>query len=130
VTLVNSLAGLLAMAGVEAPASPPPAVIALVAALESGDLSAARATLAEDATIADSSSGRGAESSLAALAEYARGCARTDLTWEYDSQERHRAAATITWRCPSRAPNQAMIWTAGPRVVWVQFGLPGPEISQ
>jgi len=133
VTLVNSLAGILALAAVEAPAasaSPPPAAIALLSALESGDLNAARATLADDATIADSSSGRGVESSITALAEYARGCARTDLTWEYDSQAPDRAAATITWRCPSRAPNQAMVWTAGARVVWVQFGLPAPEISQ
>ena len=122
-----SFASLLAAAALASPESPPAAAIALLSALESGDLNAARATLAEDAMIADSSSGRGVESSITALSEYARGCARTDLTWEYDSHEPDRAAVTVTWRCPSRAPNQALVWTAGTRVVWVQFGLPAPE---
>lgn len=129
-TGLNALAGLLALAAFAPPAAPPPAAVALLSALESGDVSAARATLADDARIADSGSGTGAVSSIEALSDYARGCARTDLTWEYDSAEPERAAVTVTWSCPSRAPSQAFVWTAGTRVVWVQFGLPAPDLSQ
>ncbi len=119
----------LALAAFALADAPPAPAVALLAALESGDLSGTRATLADDATIADSRGGRGVESSIEALSDYARGCARTDLTWEYDSAEPERAAVTVTWSCPSRAPSQAFVWTVGTRVVWVQFGLPAPDLS-
>ncbi len=129
-TGLNALAGLLALAAFAPPDGPPPAAVALLSALESGDVSAARATLADDATIADSSSGTGAESTLASLSEHARGCTRSDLSWEYDSAQPQNASVSLIWNCPSRAPSQTFVWTAGARVVWVQFGLSAPETSQ
>ena len=128
--LVGSLAGLLALTAIDAPRPAPAPAIALLTALDAGDLDAARATLAEGATIADSSSGRGEETSIAALSAYARGCMRTNLTWEYDSPESEKAAVSAFWSCPSRAPSMTFIWTDGPRVVWVQFGVPAPQASE
>jgi hypothetical protein len=125
---VNSVARLFALAAFAAPASPPPTAIALLSALESGDLSAARATLAQDVTIMDSSSGSDVASSIEALTDYARGCQRSDVSTEYDSDDPQRAAVTVTWTCPSHPPGQAFIWTAGPRVGWIQFGMPLPQV--
>lgn len=125
---MNALIVLGGLLGVVTPTEgPPPAAVALVSALESGDLAAARATLAEEITIADSSSGTGQESSFEALSTYARGCARSNLSWDHDSAEPANATISFTWTCPSRAPTQTLIWTAGERVVWVQFGLRDPE---
>lgn len=126
---MSALAGLAAFAALAAPAAPaaPPAAVALLSALESGDLAAARATLADDVAIMDSSSGADLRSSIEALAQYARGCARSDLSWEYDADDATRAAVTVTWTCPSHAPGQAFVWTAGTQVVWVQFGMPLPH---
>jgi hypothetical protein len=123
-----AFAGLLALAAFAAPSSPPPSAVALLSALESGDVGAARATLADDVTIMDSSSGRDVPSSLEALADYARGCRRSDLDVQYDSEDPRRGATTVTWTCPSHAASQAFVWTAGTRVVWVQFGMPLPQI--
>ena len=128
--LVASLAGLLALAAPGAPRLAPPPAMALLAALESGDLDAARATLAQGATIADSTSGRGEESSVAALSAYARGCTRTNLTWEYDAPDSQKGTVSAFWSCSSRAPSMTFIWTDGPRVVWVQFGVPAPQASE
>jgi SnoaL-like domain len=127
---MSAFAGLAALAVFAAPAAPPTAAVALLSALESGDLAAARATLADEVAIMDSSGGTDARSSLEALAQYARGCARSDLSWEYDADDSARAAVTFTWTCPSHAPGQAFVWTAGARVVWVQFGMPPPTPEQ
>lgn len=121
---------LLAIAALAVPASPPSAAVALLSALESGDMSAAGATLAEDVVIMDSSTGSGVQSSLAALADFVRGCERTDLTWEYDAEDHERAAVTVSWTCPSREPSQAFVWTARSGVVHIQFGLPLPQPGQ
>jgi hypothetical protein len=101
----------------------------LLSALESGDLGAARATLADDVMIMDSSTGSDVNSSIGALADHARGCQRSDVSWEYDTEDSARAAVTLTWTCPSHPPSQAFVWTAGTRVVWVQFGMPVPQAS-
>ena len=120
---MSTFAGLAALVVLAAPATPPPSAVALLSALESGDLAAARATLADEVAIMDSSSGTDVRSSIEALAPYARGCARSDLSWEYDADDSARAAVTATWTCPSHAPGRAFVWTAGARVVWVQFGM-------
>jgi hypothetical protein len=108
---------------------PAPAV-ALLTALEAGDLDAARATLADDVMIADSRIGGGEQSTIASLSEYARGCTRTDLRWDYNSYEPEKAAVSLIWGCPSHAPSMVFIWTDGARVVWVQFGLPRQDASE
>lgn len=128
--LVISLASLLALAAADAPRPAPPPALALLTALESGDLEAARATLADDVMIADSRIAGREQSTLESLSGYARGCTRSDLEWDYDSGAPERAAVSLTWRCPSHAPSMAFIWTDGPRVVWVQFGLPAEESSE
>jgi hypothetical protein len=125
---MTSFGSLLAVVAFGAPASPPPAAVTLLSALESGDVSAARATLAQDVTIMDSSSGSDVASSIEALADYARGCRRGDVSVEYDSEDPRRGAVTVTCTCPTRAPGQAFVWTEGTRVVWVQFGMPLPQV--
>jgi len=123
---VTSFASVLALAAFAAPASPPPAVTALLSALEAGDVGAARASLADDVTIMDSRSGTDVHSSIEALADYARGCRRSEVSAEYDSEDPQRAAVSVTWTCRSHPPGQAFIWTVGARVGWVQFGMPLP----
>jgi hypothetical protein len=122
-----AFAGFLALAAFAAPSSPPPTAVALLSALESGDIGAARATLADDVTVMDARSGADVASSIEALTDYARGCRSSDVSADYDSDDPQRAAVTVTWTCPSRAPGQAFVWTAGTRVVWVQFGMPRPQ---
>jgi hypothetical protein len=126
---VSAFAGFTALAALAAPATPPPSAVALLSALESGDLGAARATLADEVAIMDSSSGTDVRSSIEALASYARGCARSDFSWDYDADDPARAAVTLTWTCPSHAASQAFVWTTGTGVVWVQFGMPLPQPS-
>ena len=104
---------------------PPASATALLAAVASGDVEAARRTLTDDATIADSSSGRGAESSLEAFMGDVRGCTQVALSWE--NIEEGTGAGTVTWRCPSRQGTQALIWTDPRGVVWIQFGFPAHE---
>lgn len=125
---MTGIAALLAIAALAPAAAPPPPAVALLAAIESGDVAAARALLADEATIADSSSGTGQGSSLEALSAYGRGCTHSDLIWDQDSATGN-SVATLNWSCPSHAPSQAWIWTSGPRVTWVQFGLPAPALE-
>lgn len=124
---MSLFAVLFALAAVAQADAPPPAAVALLSAVESGDVNGARAVLAEEAMIADSSSGTGQESSLPALFDYGRGCTRSNLTWDHDPTEPENAVVSLTWSCPSRAPSQTVVWTEGARVAWVQFGLPDPE---
>jgi hypothetical protein len=125
---VSLFAALLAIAAPAQSDAAPPAAVALLSAIESGDADAARALLAREATIADSSSGTGELSTLEALSAYGRGCTHSDLVWEHDP-ESGNAVATLNWSCPSRAPSQTFVWTSGPRVTWVQFGLPAPALA-
>jgi hypothetical protein len=122
-----ALAARSAMVALAAPVAPPPAAAALLSALESGDARAARATLAQEVTIMDSSSGSDVSSTLEAVAGYARGCRRSDLSVQYDSEDPRRGAVTVTWTCPAHSPGQAFVWTEGTQVVWIQFGMPLPR---
>jgi len=118
----------LLVAAAPAPAdTPPAAATGLLTAVASGDLAAAGATLAEDVAIMDSSGASPAASSLDAFAASVRGCAQGEPSWDVDGEDRMRAAVTVRWTCPSRPGSEALIWTAGPRVVWIQFGLPIPQ---
>jgi hypothetical protein len=111
-------------------AQPPEAATRLLAAVGSGDLAAARATLAEDAPVIDSRTGSFVTSTLEAFAEYVRPCRQSDLYWDADAEDPGRAAVTVTRDCPSGQSSEDFIWTQGERVVHVQFGLPlGPSAS-
>src|SRR5947209_5754395 len=107
-----------------APGSPPAPASTFLSAVASEDLGAARGTFSDDVVIMDARGGHFADSSLAAFAAYVRGCARSALTWDVDADDPGRAAVSVAWTCPSRASAQAFIWTAGTRVVHIQFGLP------
>jgi len=102
--------------------APPVAASTLLSALASGDLPAARATLADDVVIMDETAGNPAASSLEAFERYVRGCEREDLTWDVDAVDPQRAAVSASWSCPSRPAAQAFIWSVGPRIVHIQFG--------
>ena len=117
------VASLLASAALAEPRIPPAPVTDFLAAVHSSDLPAARAILAEDVTIMDNRAAAPVASSLEAFASYARDCERTDLTWDVEP-EIDRAAAVVSWTCASGDRRQDMIWTHGPRIVWIQFGLP------
>lgn len=104
-----------------APPPPDPPAAAFLTALASGDLTAARHRLAPEAVIMDDRAGDPVPSSLEAFADYVRGCERTGLTSEADAGPPARAAAAVTWTCPSRGEADAFVWTEERRVVWIQF---------
>ena len=107
---------LILQAATDAPAP----VATLLAALAGGDLPAARATLSDDVIILRGIE-RGAATSLEAFASHLRGCTRTGLYSDQDSEDRTRFAVTLSWTCPPRGNAQAYIWTAGGRVVHIQY---------
>jgi hypothetical protein len=117
------VAALIATAALAAPQPPPAAATSFLSAVASGDLSAARAALSEDAVIMDERRGTPVASTFEAFAGHVRGCERTDLTWDVDPDDRTRAAVTVTWTCPARAGAEAFIWTHGTRIVHIQFGV-------
>ena len=100
-------------------ATPPPFHLAFPV----HDLPAARAALSDAVMIMDERQGSPAASSLEAFANYVRGCARTDLTWDVEQGDASRAAITAAWTCPSRPRAEAMIWTDRTGVVHIQFGM-------
>lgn len=112
-----------------APAStriaPVPAT-AFLAALAAHDLAAARATLADEVQLVDDRRPDPGGATLDSFVAYVEGCRREDLTWDTDEIDPTRAAVTVTWKCPARADAQAFIWTAGARVVAVEFGMSSP----
>lgn len=104
---------------------PPASAIALLSAVASGEVEAARRTLTSDALIGDSSSGRSTQSSLEAFMGNIRGCTQVALSWE--NIDEGRGAGRVSWRCPSRQRTHALIWTDARGVVFIQFGLPAQE---
>jgi hypothetical protein len=120
-------AGLLALAAFSAAVDAPPPVSALLEAVRSGDLAAAQATLSEDAVIMDERSGEPVSSTLRAFVDAVRACEPGIVSAGRDEADPERAAATISWSCPSASRSESLVWTQGPRVVWIQFGMPAPE---
>ena len=106
----------LLQAATDAPAP----VAALLAALTGGDLPAARATLSDEVMILRGIE-RGTTASLETFASHIRGCARAELFTDQDSEDRTRTAVSISWTCPPRRNARAFIWTAGGRVVHIQY---------
>jgi hypothetical protein len=104
-----------------APAVPemPAAVTRLLSAASAGDLAGGRATLAESAVIMDARSEPAAAATLESYVGYVRDCRRTETFIEVDGS---RAVVTARWQCPS-GPTEDFIWTDGPGVVHIQFGL-------
>ena len=121
------IASILVTIALAAPEARPAAAAPFLTAVASGDLGAARALLAEEVTIMDDRAGNPVASTLEAFADYVRGCERTGLFSDVDAGPPERAAASVTWTCPSREAANASIWTEGARVVWIQFRMTPPQ---
>lgn len=102
------------------PAQPSDPAAALLRALASNDLAAARATLAPDVMFMDGSN-PSSSLSLDSFAASIRDCRQTDRSSEADRDEPSRTAVTVTWTCPARGSAQTFIWTSGAKVVAVQY---------
>ena len=113
-------------AAAETPPTPPP-VAALLAAARSGDIPAARATLSEDVVIMDERGGEPAASTIQAFVEAMRRCEPSIFSMGRDEDDPERSALTISWICPSAPRSESLVWTHGPRIVWIQFGMPAFE---
>ena len=117
---------LLAAAAPASTRTAPPAATAFLSALAAHDLAAARAALADEVQLVDDRRPDPGGATLDSFAAYIQGCRRTGLTWDTDDLDPTRAAVIATWKCPARADAQAFIWTAGARVVAVEFGMSPP----